>query len=178
MKNKFWLSATVLFLFPLAVFCQTKWKTTSSEVVFKIKNAGFTVTGRFGGFNGQLAFSPDKLQSSSLKGSVQVGTIKTGIDKRDADLKEEKYFNEGKYKTISIKSTKLYKKGNQYAGLFNVTIKGVTKQMEIPFTFTQHGKEAEFKGSLTISRKQFGIGGPTLTMSDEANVSIVVKATE
>ncbi len=176
MKNKILSTAIALLLFPAGVFAQTTWKATSGAVSFKIKNAGITVTGRFSGFNSTLAFGADKLASSSLKGSVDVGTIKTGNDKRDEDLKGDKYFDAGKYKTIEIKSVKLYKKGAQYAGLFNVTIKGVTKQVEIPFSFTQHGNEAEFKGDFTINRRDYGVGGKTLTMSDDADVSIDVKA--
>ena len=166
----------VLFVLSVAGFCQTTWKAATGSVSFKIKNAGITVTGRFSGLNTQLVFSPDKLSSSSLAGSVSVGTIKTGIDKRDEDLKGETYFNAGKYKLIEVKSVKLYKKGAQYAGLFSITMKGITKQLEIPFQFSQHGNEAEFKGSFTINRRDFGIGGKTLTMADHADVSIDVKA--
>src|ERR1019366_3429032 len=170
--------ASILFFIPAMAFCQTTWKASSGSVSFKIKNAGVTVTGRFSGLNTSLIFSPNKLSSSSLKGSLEVSTIKTGIDKRDADLKGDKYFDAGKYKLIEVKSIKLYKKGAQYAGLFNVTIKGVTKQVEIPFEFSQHGNEAEFKGNVTINRRDFGVGGKTLTMADDADVSIDVKRSE
>jgi polyisoprenoid-binding protein YceI len=176
MKNTLLVPALALLLSPAIAFSQTTWKSTTGTVSFTIKNAGVTVTGRFSGLSTGLVFSPDKLASSSLKGSVGVGTIKTGIDKRDEDLKGDKYFDEGKYKLIDVKSAKLYKKGNQYAGLFNITIKGVTKQVEIPFQFTQTGDNAEFKGDFTINRRDFGVGGKTLTMSDDAHVTIEVKA--
>jgi len=70
----------------------------------------------------------------------------------------------------------LYAKDANYAGLFNVTIKGVTKQVEIPFEFNQLGDETEFKGSFNLKRSDFGIGGKTLTMSDDLVVAIVIKA--
>ncbi len=95
---------------------------------------------------------------------------------RDNDLKKEKYFNADGYKLIEVKSTKLYKKGTQFRGLFNVTIKGATKQIEIPFEYSVNGNEAEFTGSFTLNRSDFGIGGKTLTMADEVEVSILVKA--
>jgi len=174
--KKIFIYIAISVLSHTVVFSQTTWKQVSGSVSFKIKNAGVTVTGRFGGLNTALLFSPDKLSASSLKGSVEVPTLKTGIDKRDEDLQGDKYFDAGKYKLIEIKSTKLYKKGNEYAGLFNVAIKGVTKQVEIPFSFTQTGKEAEFKGDFTIDRGDFGVGGKTLTMSETADVSIDIKA--
>jgi polyisoprenoid-binding protein YceI len=165
-------------LLPGIALCQPAWTTYSSEVSFKIKNAGLTVTGRFSGLTTSLFFSPDKLSSSSLKGTVEVATIKTGIDKRDKDLLEEKYFDAEKYKSIEIKSTKLYNKGHGYAGLFNVTIKGVTKQVEIPFEFKQTGKDGEFKSGFTINRKDFGVGGNSMIMGDDVKVTIDIKAKE
>jgi polyisoprenoid-binding protein YceI len=125
-----------------------------------------------------IIFNPDHLETSSLKGSVPVSTIKTGIDKRDKDLKKETYFDADKYKTIELSSTKLYKKDNHFAGTFHVTIKGITKQVEIPFTFTQTGKEAEFAGSFTINRRDYGVGGSSIMMSDDLTVSITIKARE
>lgn len=157
-------------------YSQTTWKPESYEISFKIKNAGITVTGRFTGLKTDLKFSPDKLGNSHLNASVEVATIKTGIGKRDDDLQKETYFNSGKYKLIEIKSVKLYKKGDQYEGSFNVTIKGVTKQVEIPFGFDKTGNEAHFKGGFTINRRDFGVGGKTMTMSEHADVSIDIKA--
>lgn len=166
----------LFLLFPVFAFAQTKWQPVTYNVSFKIKNAGVIVSGKFTGLKTDLKFSPDKLNTSHLKGTVEVPTIKTGIGKRDEDLKNEKYFNAKKYNLIEVASTKLYKKDAQYAGMFNVTIKGVTKQVEIPFEYIQNGKEAEFKGTFIINRRDYGVGGKTLTMSEDADVTIYIKA--
>jgi len=165
-----------LLIFSFTCNAQTSWKPTTSAVSFKIRNAGLTVTGRFSNFRGDMKFSPDKLAGSHLQGSVEVSTINTGISKRDKDLQHEKYFNSTKYKVIELSSTKLYQKGSQYAGMFKVTMKGITKEMEIPFTFVQKGNNATFSATFTINRRDFGIGGKTLTMADDADVTVVVTA--
>ena len=165
----------LLLLVPAIVFGQT-WKPEEYEVSFKIKNAGVTVTGRFTGLKTNLVFNPADLAKSALSASVDVTTIKTGINKRDEDLQEEQYFNSGKYKLIEMKSTKLYAKDGKYAGMFNVTIKGVTKQVEIPFEFTRNGNDAEFKGSFDLNRRDFGVGGSSMMMGDNLTVSIMIKA--
>ena len=175
MKKILFALMIIVLAMPSMVFGQ-KWTPQSSEVSFQIKNAGLTVTGRFTGLKTNLIFNPSDLAKSSLSASVEVATVKTGIDKRDEDLQEEKYFNTDKYKQIEVKSTKLYKKGAQYAGMFNVTIKGVTKQVEIPFEFTASGNDALFKGSFTINRRDFGVGGSSVMMSDNLTVNIMIKA--
>ena len=176
MKNVIFVMAFFIVCLPSLAFSQTNWKMNSGSISFKIKNAGITVTGRFQGLQTTLIFSPDKLATSSLKGSVEVATLKTGIDKRDKDLMEEQYFNVDKFKSIEITSVKLYKKGAQYAGLFKINIKGVTREIEIPFDLIQQGKEAEFKSDFTINRRDFGVGGRSAIMADDLNVSIDVKA--
>ena len=175
MKKIFIALIVVILSAPALVFGQV-WKPYNSEISFKIKNAGLTVTGRFTGLKTNLIFNPSDLDKSSLSASVDATTIKTGIDKRDKDLQEEKYFNTDKYKLIEVKSTRLYKKGSQYAGMFNVTIKGVTKQVEIPFDATISGNEATFQGSFPLNRRDFGVGGSSMMMSDNLTVNIMIKA--
>ena len=175
MNNKLWVLVLALLFVPALCSAQT-WKPSEYEVSFKIKNAGLTVTGRFTGLKTNLVFNPSDLAKSSLSASVDVTTIKTGINKRDEDLQEEQYFNSAKFKLIEIRSTKLYPKDNKYAGLFNVTIKGVTKQVEIPFEFTRNGTDAEFKGSFDLNRRDFGVGGSSMMMGDNLTVNITIKA--
>jgi polyisoprenoid-binding protein YceI len=168
-------SVIAMVAVPFASFGQTKWQQTSGSVTATVKNMGSTVTCRFAAPKTTLAFSPDKPGSSSLKGSVPVNSINTGIKKRDKDLQSENYFDAAKHPLIEVASTKLTAKG----GTFNVTIKGVTKPVEIPFTFTQSGNMAEWKGSFTINRRDFGVGGKSglaSMMSDDIHVAIDVKA--
>lgn len=159
----------------VAMKAQT-WKPGDYEISFKIRNAGLNVTGRFTGLRANLIFDPADLAKSSLSASVDVTSIKTGIRKRDDDLQEEQYFNSARYKLIEMKSAKLYKKGDKYAGMFNVTIKGVTKLVEVPFEFNRNGSNAEFKGSFNINRRDYGVGGNSMIMSDDLTVNIRINA--
>jgi polyisoprenoid-binding protein YceI len=175
MNNKIFALALSLVIFPAMVFSQT-WKATTGDISFKIKNAGITVTGRFSGLVTTLSFNPDKLSDASLKGTVNVATLKTGINKRDKDLMGEKYFNEDKYKLIEITSTKIFTKGTKYSGNFSVTIKGVTKQLELPLDITVNGNDAEFKSCFIINRRDFGVGDKSMMMADNVTIYIDVKA--
>jgi polyisoprenoid-binding protein YceI len=177
--NRTLQAAFLITLIPLQVVAQTKWQQTSASVSFTIKNRGSNVDGHFGRVTSALVFSPDKLEASSLKGSADVNTISTGIRKRDEDLKGEKYFDAAKHPAIEVASTKLGKRGTTYVGTFNVTIKGVTKQVEIPFEFTGNGNTAEFKGSCTVNRLDYGVGskgGLAMFLGEDVHVSIDIKA--
>lgn len=123
-----------------------------------------------------MVFNPDKLSSSKLMGSVESGTLKTGIGMRDKTIKDDNYLDAAGHKLIEISSVKLYPKNTQYAGMFKVTIKGTTKEMEIPFDFIQLGDEADFNSTFTLNRRDFNVGGNSMTMSDDVTVSIKIKA--
>jgi polyisoprenoid-binding protein YceI len=155
-------------------FAQTKWTPYLASVSFKIKNAWLTVDGSLKGFKGDLEFSDDALNTSLLEASVQVATINTGNGKRDSHLRSADYFDADRYKTIEIKSKKLYKTSNGYAGIFNVTIKNITHEVEIPFHYIVNGNNATFEGSFAINRLDYGVGGNSLIMGDNVTISIVV----
>lgn len=169
-------TASLLLFITIGVTGQTVLKPASYIVAFKIKNAGITVNGSFKGFSGRLNFSPDNLSTSSLGATVEVSTLSTGNDLRDADLKKEKYFNADKFKQVELTSTKLYKNGNDFAGLFNLTIKGTTKQVEIPFTYTANGNDVSFDANFTIDRRDFGVGDYSIILSDNVTIHILVNA--
>lgn len=170
----------LLLAFALAIatgsYGQINWKPYLASVSFKIKNAGFTVSGYFKGFKGQLFFDPGILASSYLNASVQAETINTGIDRRDEHLKAAEYFDVAKYRSIEIRSSNLTKTNNGFEGRFNVTIKDKTREVIIPFNYTTTGTEAVFEGSFSIDRRDFGVGGNSLIMGNNVTVSIIVNA--
>ncbi|MCW3121915.1 MAG: YceI family protein [Flavipsychrobacter sp.] len=169
--------AILLFaVLPSAAFGQHVWQATSSTVSFKIRELGLPVVGKLSGLRAKLTFNPDTPANGSLYATVDVATIKTNIKKRDAHLKKEKFFDAEQYKRIEVKSTKLYIKDAQFAGMFDVTIKGKTRHVEIPFEFNQLGNEAEFKGTFSINRRDFGVGSKTILMADYVTVTVDVKA--
>ena len=159
-------------------FAQDKWTPTLASVSFSIKNAGFTVEGNFKGFSGELLFGEDALSRSQLSGSVQVATIHTGIAKRDEHLKSSDYFDANKYKSITLKSKTITKNKNGLSGVFDVTIKNITRQVEIPFNFNQTGNKAVFETNFSIDRRDFGVGGNSIIMGDKVTISIIVNASK
>ncbi|MCD6013056.1 MAG: hypothetical protein K0Q79_2918 [Flavipsychrobacter sp.] len=167
--------SVLLLSIPVMALCQT-WTPITSNISFKVKNAGVSVNGKLSNLRTEIVFNPDKLSSSKLKGSVESGTLKTGVGMRDKTIKDDHYLDVAGHKLIEISSVKLYPKNTQYAGLFKITIKGTTKEMEIPFDFIQFGDQADFNSTFTLNRRDFNVGGSSMTMSDDVVVTIKIKA--
>jgi polyisoprenoid-binding protein YceI len=169
MKNIF--AAIALLIISTTAFSQTK-SISNTKVSFEIKNLGIKTGGTIGGVQGTIAFDPAALTTSKIEATADVNTINTDNSMRDEHLKKDDYFDVAKYPTISMSSVSLKKKsGNNFTGQFNITIKGKTKLVDVPFTYTDNA----FKGSFKINRKDFAIGGNSMTMGDEVTINFEAK---
>jgi polyisoprenoid-binding protein YceI len=58
----------------------------------------------------------------------------------------------------------------------NITIKGVTKPVEFGFGATPKNGGYAFDGEFTINRRDFGVGGSSISLSDNLTVALSVFA--
>jgi polyisoprenoid-binding protein YceI len=166
MMKKFFLVFVLMFGYNIGK--SQNWKPISAAISFKTKMLGATIEGRLSGFSGHIYFNPNDLTSVQFAGSVDAASIDTGNSLRNKHLKEkEEFFNVSKFPNLKMKSLRVEQDGVNYIGLFELTIKGIAKQVRIPFTFKQEGKTGVFNGQATINRKDWGLGGSVWGMSNE-----------
>jgi len=172
------------FIVPLVIvvtaifgFTVVKNTVTKSAITFQIKNMGIGTGGTIGGLQADVHFNPADPTASSMEATVDVNTINTDNSSRDEHLKSEDFFDVAHFPKITLKSVSFkHKSGSNYIGRFNLTIKAKTKQIDIPFTFTEKDNAMAFKGSFKINRLDYGIGGTSLVLADEATINIDVEA--
>jgi polyisoprenoid-binding protein YceI len=83
-----------------------------------------------------LKFNPDNLAVSSVSFQVNTKSIDTGIPNRDNHLRSEEFFAVNKYPAMTFQSIGVkQKEGNQYTLEGNLTIKGETNKVSVPFTY-------------------------------------------
>ncbi|WP_020602769.1 YceI family protein [Spirosoma spitsbergense] len=171
------LSLLVALFITFSVMAQPNWKPVKATVAFKIRNAGLNVNGSFSGFTGSLVFDPAAPEKAQFSASVDAATVDTGIGLRDNHLKKEEYFDVARHPKISLKSTRIEKKGaNKYVGTFALTLKGTTRTVTIPFTVSQSGETAQFSGEFAIDRRDYDVGGRSMLMSNDATISLSIQA--
>lgn len=144
-----------------------------NAVTFTIKNFGINSNGELKGLKGTVSWEPANPGASYFNVSVDASTINTGIDSRDNHLRSEEYLNVAKFPTLNFVSTAVTA-GNVTG---NLTIKGVTKQINFPFTVTPSGSGYMFEGNFTINRRDYGVGGNSMVLSDVVNVHLKVPTT-
>ena len=166
-------SLLLLFLMANAGFSQAKNTVKYAVVTFEVKNMGINTSGTIGGLQTEIQFNPLNLPASKIEASVDVNTINTDNDSRDEHLKGEDFFDVAHYPKITLSSLSFkLKSGSNYAGVFDLSIKGKSKQVEIPFAFNYKDSDLAFNGTFKINRIDFGVGENSLVLSNEITINI------
>ena len=149
-----------------------------SKVHFVIKNFGIKTGGDFSGLKGTIKFDSKNSAVWEFDVTVESSTINTDNDSRDGHLKKSEYFNVAKFPTIHIVSTKIQTgdKAGSYIFNGNLTIKGVTKPVKFPFKVNSKDGGYVFAGEFDMNRRDFGVGGSSVSMADNLKLSLSVFA--
>lgn len=137
---------------------------THSEVNFKVKHLMIsTVTGSIEKFNVQVNTNGNDFNNASILFEADMSSINTNNEQRDGHLKSADFFDVEKYPNLSFRSTSMTKKGDTYMLTGDLTIKNVTKSIEIPVEFGGLAKDpwgnqkAAFSIDIKINREDFGL---------------------
>lgn len=97
---------------------------------------------------------------------------------RNKDLQKEMYFNSDKYTLLSFQSDKIQKSGTGYKAIGDLTIKGVTRKIDIPFSFSEKGSTGVFTGSFPLQRQDYGIGNQGGSIGSTVSIDLEVQVTK
>lgn len=145
----------------------SKWQIdpAHSEADFTVRHMGISnVHGRFGNLNGTLTLDEKDITKSSVKATVDVTTVDTGVAQRDTHLKSPDFFDSTKYPQMAFVSKSLTSSNGQSQLTGDLTLHGVTKSV----TLTLDGPSKEqldpygkirraFSATTTIHRQDFGL---------------------
>ena len=172
MKKTVYIFVIVLSAILTANFSFTeaqKWEIDKahSNIYFDVRHTYATVRGQFDDFSGTLEFDPNNMAVSTVRFEVKTKSINTGIPNRDNHLRSEEFFAVNKFPSMTFESTGVkHKEGNQYILMGNLTIKGKTKEVAVPFTYfgmrenpLKKGKMvAGFETRFSIDRLEYMVG--------------------
>lgn len=156
-----------------------------TQVEFTYSHFGFSnITGRFDKVESQFAFDPADPTQSTVKVTIPVDSISTGVEKLDAHLLNADFFDAAQYPTATFTSTGVTVAGEgKLAVAGDLTIHGVTRPVVMDVTINKVGEHpmskkpaAGFDASFDIKRSEFGVGGYAPAVSDEVRIEITVEA--
>ncbi len=137
--------------------------SSHSEVGFVTRHAMVTkVRGSFTEFSGTATTGPN-LQDASIEVSIDVASVNTRSEDRDAHLRSADFFDVENFPTIRFVSTSIEADGDDLQVTGNLTIKDVTRPVTIPFEYNGQVVDAYgatrvgLNGSVQVLRSDFGL---------------------
>ena len=138
--------------------------TNHSTIGFAVPIVGdlSEVTGKFTDFEIVLNWDEEEPANSSVSTTIEVASINTGIVDRDADLRSSNFFDVATYPTMTFVSESIARSGPDYVANGTLTMKGVSKEIELPFRVVEREKDGGGKWyavqiEYVIDRTEYGI---------------------
>lgn len=157
-----------------------------SHIRVEIMQGGQAFAGEFGKFDADITFDPANLAESHVNVKIDIASFVTGSGDRDAQAHSAEWFNAASFPQAEFTASRFDKTGsNQYVAHGTLKIRGVSRDIDLPFTLDTHAvdddeKEAEMQAEISLHRLDFGIGQgewqSTGTIGDAVKVSLYVKA--
>jgi polyisoprenoid-binding protein YceI len=157
---------------------------------FKIRHLMVAyIRGGFSGVTGDVVFDAANPENTKISGSIDVNTLHTHDEKRDAHVKGADFLDAAQYPTISFVSKKVTADGKyQWKVTGDLTLRGVTKEVTLdvesapaeakdPWGNLRSGASA----STVIKRSDFGLvfNAPLETggvmLSDEVHIHLDIE---
>ena len=160
---------------------------THSNVSFQVRHFVSKVRGSFTDFKGTITADPDAWQSGQIDVQINATSITTNNDRRDADLRSSNFFAVDSFPTISFKSIRIERTGDDAKIHGTLTMRGVTKSIVLDGHFngiqkSSQGDRVGFDATTTVNRMDYGVKwnraaeGGGVMLGDDVKIEINVEA--
>ena len=159
-----------------------------TTVGFTVRHLGISnVHGRFTKVTGSATVDDNDMTKSSVNATIDIGSINTGNDSRDNDLRSPNYFDATQFPTMSFKSKNVTRNGdNKLKIVGDLTVKGVTKEVSLdvdgPSAPVKMGPNQRrgLSATTSVNRKDFGVGAktPAAMVGEEIKIDLDVELTQ
>jgi polyisoprenoid-binding protein YceI len=162
---------------------------THSTIAFTVKHLAISkVRGSFEEFELTIVTAPEDSDGiTSIDAVIDVASVNTNQAQRDGHLRTSDFFQVDEFPTATFHSTGGTWEGDDFTIVGDLTLRGVTKQIELKgelggvTTDSQGNTKAGASASTTINRHDFGVswnaaleaGG--LTLGDDVKIDIDIQ---
>ena len=152
------IACTLLAALALAA---TSWRVhpRESTLTFIANQAGADFEGAFQKFTVEVAFDPEELAASRFDVTIDLASVNTRDSERDDIIRGPDLFAVQQFPSAHYVAEKFTAKGGaRYTAAGKLTLRNVTRDVPLDFTFEQGANGAWLKGTARIRRLDFGVG--------------------
>jgi polyisoprenoid-binding protein YceI len=130
-----------------------------SSLTFVYKQMGVPVEGRFTKFSAQVSFDPAAPAAAKAALELDLTSVDAGSTEANDELAGKAWFDTKAHPKATFVAEDVRPTGdNRYELRGKITVKGQTRAVSAPFTFTPRGDAALFEGAFVLERAAFAIG--------------------
>ncbi len=141
-----------------------------SWIGFKVRHLGVSnVQGQFRDYDAAVEMEGDDLSTLQADVTIDVASVDTGVERRDNDLRSERFFDAENYPTITFASKAVRNiDGETFELVGDLTIKDVTKEVTLDAEYLGRARMGDservgFSAETKINRKDFHLNFDRLT---------------
>lgn len=154
-------AALAVFLAGAAPLHAADWRVdpAKSTLGFTGSQSGQSFDGRFSRWDATISFDPAHPESGHARVVIDMASAATGDRQRDAALPESDWFDIKAFPQAVFEATSFRPRGgNAYDAVGSLTIRGIRKDVVLPFTLDIAGDAAHAQGRLPLLRTDYGVG--------------------
>jgi polyisoprenoid-binding protein YceI len=140
----------------------TQWtmQPKQSKLTFVGNQAGAPFEAVFEKFTADIKFDPKDLATSRFDVKIDMNSVNSSDSERDETVKGADLFSVKQYPTARYVAEKFTDKGaGKFAATGKLTMRNVTKDVPLEFTFEEGKDGAWLKGSASLNKRlDFGVG--------------------
>jgi polyisoprenoid-binding protein YceI len=149
-----------------------------SSLEFSFTQAGAQNKGKFKRFPVSFTFSPDAPSTGRLAVTVEMASLDTGDKERDDTLRGDDLFAVAKYPQAQFLATQFARTATGYEAIGKLTMRGVTHDARLPFTFrtaSEAGVNVGYMvGKTSLKRLDYGVGQGDWKATDQVGNDVGV----
>jgi len=133
-------------------------------VMFKVSHLGFSYNvGRFNSVEGQFSYDKNNPSASTASVTIDAKSLDSNHAERDKHIRSDDFLDVAKYPTITFTSTSYTAGSENDIVKGNLTIRGITKEVEIAVNHIGEGKDpwggyrSGFEGKVDIQAADYGL---------------------
>ena len=137
----------------------TRVNTTASQISFTYNQMGSRMYGTFGKFAATLDFDTDNLANAHTTLHIDLNSIDAGSEDANTELVKPAWFDIGKFPVAVFESIHFTQVAeNRYVIAGRLTLKGITREVQVPVELKADSAIGIFDGELVLKRDEFGLG--------------------
>ncbi len=181
MRRAIFLAIGFVVVFPAAAMA-AHWSVdyAKSKLGFSVLWSNEPFSASFKSWRADIDFDPASPQQAHAAVIVDLASETSEEPDFDDDLKGAQGFQVAQFRAARFVTKSFARKaGNTYLAIGELTLKGVTRQITLPFRLTTSGNTAHMTGAARILRTDFGVGlGPWAAPRPVArNVTVTIDLT-